>query len=328
MPVSIKEVAREAGVSVATVSRVLGKGPVSDALRARVERAIEITGYRPNLSARRLRSRRSQTIGLVVSDIRNSFFTSVSRAVEDAAYEAGWRVILCNTDENPDKEAMYLRLMQEERVTGLIFAPTRDTASRQDLDALGFPVVLIDRAGPATGVDAVLLDNARASAMLVDHLVDAGYRRIGGIFGKTSTTGQERRDGFAAAMALHGLPCETKFILPQAPAAEDSVGVWLDSADRPDAIVASNGQLLLGAFRAARRRGVALPGGVALAGFDNEGWTEVVSPGLTVIEQPVLDIGRTAMSLLVERLADAGISPRKVVFPGRLLIRGSTAGKR
>ena len=154
MTVSIKDVARAAGVSVATVSRALADGPVSEALKAKVAAAIAATGYRPNLSARRLRSQHSDTIGLIVSDIRNPFFTAVSRAVEDVAYQAGMRVILCNTDENPDKEAMYLRLMQEERVTGVIFAATRATAETLDAQALGFPVVLVDRAAPGGAADA------------------------------------------------------------------------------------------------------------------------------------------------------------------------------
>lgn len=192
MTTSIKDVARLAGVSVATVSRVLGNGPVSPALRAKVEEAIAGSGYRPNLSARRLRSQSSLTVGLIVSDICNPFFTAVGRAVEDAAYRAGMRVILCNTDENPEKEAMYLRLMQEERVSGVILAATRATAARLDIAALGFPVVMVDRAGPGGG-DAVLLDNAAAAGQLVAHLLEQGYRRIGGLFGNTSSTGAERR---------------------------------------------------------------------------------------------------------------------------------------
>ena len=129
MAIGIKDVAKRAGVSVATVSRVLGSGPVSAELRDKVEKAIAATGYRPNLSARRLRSQHSQTIGLLVSDIGSPFFTALCRTVEDEAYRAGMRVILCNTDETPEREAMYLRLMEEERVTGLIWAPTRAASS-------------------------------------------------------------------------------------------------------------------------------------------------------------------------------------------------------
>lgn len=149
MSVGIRDVARVAGVSTATVSRALGRGPVSAALREQVEAAVRATGYRPNLSARRLRSKAAQTIGLIVADIRNPFFTAVSRAVEDAAYAAGMRVILCNTDEDPAREAMYLRLMEEERVTGVIFAPTRTTAEEADGEQPVLPDGVHRPLGPA-----------------------------------------------------------------------------------------------------------------------------------------------------------------------------------
>lgn len=328
MTVSIKDVAQAAGVSVATVSRALGSGPVSEALRGRVEEAIRVTGYRPNLSARRLRSQHSQTIGLIVSDIRNPFFTAVSRAVEEAAYQAGMRVILCNSDENPEREILYLRLMQEERVTGLIFAPTRATLDGLDGLGLDFPVVLIDRSAPSGGHDAVVLDNARAAATLVEHLHAQGYRRIAGLFGNTSTTGTERHDGYRAAMTAHGLTPSARFVPPQAEAAEAEILRRMAGPDQPEAVVVSNSLLLIGVVKAVRKLGLTIPGDLAVAGFDNEPWTELVGPGLTVIEQPVHEIGRAAMSLLFERLDARDRSPRKVVLSGTCVVRGSTAAAR
>lgn len=329
MVVSIKDVARAAGVSPATVSRALGNGPVSDALRRQVEAAIQATGYRPNLSARRLRSQHSQTIGLVVADISNPFFTAVARAVETVAYQAGMRVILCNTDEDPKREALYLRLMQEERVTGLIFAPTRAMTEQMnslpaDDHGLDFPVVLIDRAGPAGRYDSVVLDNRAASAQLVAHLHDQGYRRIAGLFGSTSSTGQERHAGYAAALAERGLPVTARFVLPQADAAEAAFAHWLDGNDRPDAIVVSNSLLLVGVIRAARARGLRIPHDLAVAGFDNETWTALVDPGMTVIEQPTEEIGHQAMRMLFDRLAAPDAPVRKIVLSGRAVLRGST----
>ncbi|WP_024301902.1 LacI family DNA-binding transcriptional regulator [Pseudogulbenkiania sp. MAI-1] len=325
MNAKIKDVAAAAGVSVATVSRALGSGPVSEALRLRVEEAAKQLGYRPNLSARRLRSQHTQTVGLIVSDIRNPFFTAVSRAVEDAAYQAGMRVILCNTDENPDKEAMYLRLMEEERVSGVIFSPTRDTARRLRPDAYNFPVVMIDRAGPAGQADAVVLDNRLAAGQLVEHLLARGYRHIGGLFGNTSSTGAERHAGFEAALKAHGLEGEGRFVAPTAEAAEATVARWLAEERRPDALIASNGLLLLGTLRALQGAGLSAPADIALAGFDNDVWTSLVgNGGLTVIEQPVYEIGRTAMDMLLSRLEDPTLSIRSVVLAGRLLVRGST----
>jgi len=327
MTVSIKDVARAAGVSPATVSRALGAGPVSQQLRDQVEAAVRETGYRPNLSARRLRSKHSQTIGLIVADISNPFFTAVARAVEDAAYQAGLRVILCNTDENPEREALYLKLMEEERVTGVIFAPTRMTASRMSKDKSPYPMVLIDRAPPGGARDAVVLDNAAAAGMLVDHLAAAGFTRIAGLFGNASTTGIERHVGYVAAMQRLGLqPAET-FIAPTIAAAEAEIAGWFANGNAPEAVIASNGLLLLGIVRALRAAGKSMPGDLAVAGFDNETWTELVGPGLTVIEQPVAEIGASAMRLLLDRLDAPEAATRKIVLGGKCLVRGSTIRK-
>ncbi|MDO9710893.1 LacI family DNA-binding transcriptional regulator [Paracraurococcus lichenis] len=325
MTASIKDVAKAAGVSPATVSRALGKGPVSEALRAQVLEAVRATGYRPNLAARRLRSQETGTVGLVVADIGNPFFTGVARAVEEAAYQAGLRVILCNTDEDPEREAIYLRLMQEERVTGLILAPTLVTAERLARQPLAMPVVLIDRPGPPGRYDSVLLDNAAASAALVDHLVAQGCRRIAGVFGRTSGTGVERAAGYRAAMARHGLDAREEFALPQVAAAEAALAALLAGPARPEAVIASNSLLLMGLLQAIRAAGLRIPEDLALAGFDNESWTGLVEPGLTVIEQPLQEIGRVAMSLLFDRLRTPEAPVRKVMLGGRCVVRGSTA---
>jgi LacI family fructose operon transcriptional repressor len=325
MTISIKDVARAAGVSPATVSRALGTGPISAELRAQVAAAVQQTGYRPNLSARRLRSKHAHTIGLIVADISNPFFTAVARAVEDEAYQAGLRVILCNTDENPEKEAMYLTLMEEERVTGVIFAPTRATADRLGAKKFPFPMVLIDRAPPSGGQDAVVLDNFAAAGALAEHLHAQGYRRIIGLFGNASTTGIERSAGYVAAMARLGLAAAQKFIPPSIAAAQAEVTAWFAAGNAPDAVIASNGLLLLGIVRAMRDAGRHIPEDLAVAGFDNETWTELVGPGLTVIEQPVAEIGHAAMRLLLERLETPDAALRKIVLGGRCVVRGSTA---
>jgi LacI family transcriptional regulator, fructose operon transcriptional repressor len=317
MKVGIRDVARAAGVSTATVSRALGQGPVSEALREQVEAAVRATGYRPNLSARRLRSQSARTIGLIVADIRNPFFTAVSRAVEDAAFGADMRVILCNTDEDPAREAMYLRLMEEERVTGVIFAPTVTTTKDLGARAFDFPVVLIDRSGPPGAYDSVVLDNGAACATLVDHLAAQGYAR----------TALERRAGYEEALRRHGLAPRIRSVAPNAAAAMEEAARWFQEADRPEALIVSNGLILMGAVRAARALNLALPRDLALAGFDNEPWTELAEPGLTVIEQPVAEIGAQAMRLLFERIERPDQPVRKVVLSGCLLARGSTRAR-
>lgn len=324
MSVGIKDVAIAAGVSPATVSRVLANRHVKPDLRERVETAIRLTGYRPNLSARRLRSQHSNTIGLIVPDIRNPFFTTLSRAVEDAAYKANMRVVLCNTDENPTRETMYLRLMQEERVTGVIYAPTRETAAQLDRLNFDFPVVLVDRHGPAGKHDSVVLDNRQASAALVEHLHARGFRSIEGLFGNTSSTARDRLSGYTEAMNDRGLTPRADFVAPNPDAATIAARQILSRKDRPEALIASNGLILLGVAQAMQELGLEAPRDIAIAGFDNEIWTGLIGSGITVIEQPVADIGHSAMRLLFERIETPEMAPRVVMLSGKLIERNSS----
>ncbi|SMO91614.1 LacI family DNA-binding transcriptional regulator [Paracoccus laeviglucosivorans] len=323
MAIGIKDVARAAGVAPSTVSRALGTGPVSADVRRRVQEAVAATGYRPNMSARRLRSQRSMTVGLVVADIRNPFFTQLSRAVEDAAYRAGMRVFLCNTDEDPTREAMYLDLMADERVSGLILAPTRALKS-QALAGFQVPVVLVDRPLPGGRRDAVVLDNRGATAMLVDHLVASGRSRIAGLFGATSATGIERRDAFQAQMQAHGLAPVIAMAPPSLDAGRAALADLMAGAD-PQAMILSNGLFVGAALRHARETGLSVPRDIALAGFDDEPWTSLVEPGITVIRQPVEAFGREAMQMLLARIANPDLPTRSVVLSGELVARGSTA---
>ncbi|MFG5407185.1 LacI family DNA-binding transcriptional regulator [Piscinibacter sakaiensis] len=295
---SIKDVAQRAGVSRTTVSRVLSDAEaVRPALRERVQQAMAELGWRPSLAARRLRQRRTSLIGLVVADIRNPFFTAISRAVEDMAYAAGLRLILCNSDEDPAKERTYLELMADERASGVILAPTLEFTQQHAPGPWPFPLVLVDRAPPGSATEAVLLDNVGAAAMLTRHLLDQGCRRIALLAGARSTTGQQRQAGYEAA--LRDAPCA-------------------------DALLATSGLLLLGAWRAVRAAGLAMPHALALAGFDDNDWTSMTEPAITVLAQPTDDIGRSAAELLLQRLAEPARAPRRVVLQGRLLVRGSS----
>lgn len=321
----IKDVALAAGVSTATVSRVLsGSGPVSKELRDKVLETVARLGYRPNLAARRLRSSRTETIGLIVSDVRNPFFTNISRAVEDMAYQQGMRVIFCNTDEDPKKEAMYLGLMEDENVCGVIFSPTLATSRKFDPSPCSFPFVIIDRPIPAGTADAVVLDNRAAARLLVDHLVGQGYQHIAGIFGSASSTGLARREGFHDALKEYGLNGTSRLVSPTAAAAEQEITRWLAADDRPEAFFVSNGLFLLGALQAIRSAGLRIPEDIALVGFDDDPWTSLVDPGLTVIAQPTYEIGRTAMELLLQRLESPERPVRVVELAGSLIVRGSS----
>jgi LacI family fructose operon transcriptional repressor len=326
--VQIKDVAKHAGVSVASVSRVLAGLPVvSEPTRQRVLEAVKALDYRPDLAARRLRSRRSDTIGLVVSDIRNPFFTEVSRAVEDVAFNHQMRVILCNTDEDPDKEASCLELMRDEKVSGVILSPSLKLLSHFTPGGYGFPIVLVDRYERGIEADAVLLDNFDAAFRLTEHLITNGHRHMVFIYGAESATGRQRLEGHRAAMHKHELPIQAEGVKPMEDQGREAALAVLKRSPLPEAVIASSGLILLGIAEALRETRMVIPRDIAVAGFDNLPWTRLVEPGLTVIAQPTYDMGREAIELLLQRIAVPGKAMRQLVLRGELIERGSSAAR-
>jgi LacI family fructose operon transcriptional repressor len=322
----IRDVAARAGVSVASVSRVLAGHPgVREDIRRRVLDAVKALHYRPDLAARRLRSRRTDTIGLVVADIRNPFFTEVSRAVEDVAYARRMRLILCNTDEDPAREESCLALMRDENVSGVILAPSLRLLSGFRAAEYPFPLVLVDRCEPDTAADAVVLDNIEAARVLTTHVIASGHRRILFLHGASSATGRQRLEGYTAAMTAHGLPSEAVGVAPVADRSREVARLLLARPSLPDAVLASSGLILLGLMQALRDASRSVPRDVAIAGFDDLPWTRLVEPGVTVIAQPTYDIGREAAELLLQRIADPDKPVRRVVLRGELVVRGSSA---
>jgi len=323
----IKDVAEAAGVSTATVSRVISNGlHVRPEVRERVLLAIEQLGYRPNLVARSLRSQQSSTIGLIVSDIGNPFFSSLSRAVEDTAYEQGFNVVLCNTDENPEKEASYLNLMQDTNVAGVIIAPTRQTTITLTNADISFPTVKVDRSLPSGDIDVVLLDNVDAAYRLTTHLVEQGYQRIGALCSDMST-GLERQLGYEKALRARGLAPRAehvKYVPPRIEAGYAAALKMLDLAQPPDALFTVNSLLAAGALQAIRERGIAIPDEIGLVTFDETTWAELVQPAITLIVQPTYEMGRSAAELLLQRIATPARPTRQVILKGQLLIRGSS----
>ena len=324
---SIKDVAKAAGVSTATVSRVLANNaPIKPETRDRVLKAVADLNYRPNLIARSLRAQKSAKIGLVVSDIRNPFFTAIGRAVEDAAYEQGYSVLMCNTDENPEKEELYLNLLYDENVAGVIFSPTHQFNINSQTYNQKMPFVIIDRAVDSSDVDMVLLDNVAAAYELTEHLINNGHKKLAGLFGDASTTGQERSRGFHKAIKDHHLtPVAAHFIAPRIQQGYETSMALLNQPERPDAIFTSNSMLTAGVYQAARDSKLKVPSDVAVVGFDETTWGALVDPPITVIAQPTEEIGRTATELLFQRIQEPSRSPKTVILKGSLIARGSSA---
>lgn len=325
--VSMKEVAEQADVSVATVSRVLANKPhVRQEVREHVLRVVETLGYRRNRIASSLRSQTSGVIGLLVSDIRNPFFTDIARAIEDVAQQQNMSVFLCNTDESPEKELRYLNTLLDERVAGIILSPTPSKAQHfQFLLEHQTPVVMIDRRVENLAADYVLSDNAEAAYALTTHLLARGSKRIGAIMAVAqSTTGRERMTGYQRAMDEHKLVTLSEFVLPHEDAAADVVVRWLSAASPPDAIITGNIRLTVGALNAIKAHGVSIPEDVRLAGFDETVWMQHLGPGITVVSQPTYEMGRSAAELLIQRIQDNTRSPREVILKGELILRDSS----
>ncbi|MHC1711057.1 MAG: LacI family DNA-binding transcriptional regulator [Solidesulfovibrio sp.] len=324
----IKDIAKAVGVSTATVSRALGDKPnVRPELRQKVQEAARRLHYTPNRMARSLRSKRSSFIGLIVADIENPFFASVCRAVEDVAQANDYSVILCNTDENPEKERMYLELMRSENPAGLILAPTGRLADAFPIElAEAGPLVVIDRRVRGAAPDCVLIDNHEAARELAAHMLGHGYRRIAGIFGANSVTGRERRAGFLAALQAAGVGPEPDLIV-DVPARETegyaAAMTLLARANPPEAVVTSSSLLAAGAFRAIREKELSVPEAVAFATFDESLWTAMIRPAVTVVAQPTYAIGQTAGEMLLRRIEDPARPSRTVVLGSRLIVRQS-----
>ena len=327
----LKDIAEAAGVSTATVSRVLGDKPnVRPELRKQVMDVVERLNYRPNRAAQRLRSKQSSFIGLIVADIQSPFFASVTRAVEDVAQANDYSVILCNTDEDPVKEQMYLEMMQSENAAGVILAPTLSLSEHFVSNKFGsFPMVVIDRLVSDYSVDMVLIDNNQAAQDLTEHMLSHGYKRIAGLFGESSATGQQRRAGFEHVMRKAGLPVNDKLIISmpaKEEAAHEVVSRLLEMDEPPEAVITSNGLLGAGAFRAIRDKELPVPESVAFASFDETPWSSMTRPAITVVKQPTYAIGQTACEMLLKRIADPERPTRKVVLESKLVVRQSCGG--
>lgn len=324
----IKDIAEAAGVSTATVSRVLsGKQNVSQGVKDKVLAVVKKMNYSPNRAARSLRSRKSSSIGLIVADIQNPFFASVTRAIEDVAQANDYSIILCNSDENPEKERMYLELMHNENAAGIILSPTGGLAKHfpQELADSG-PIVVIDRQVTDVAVDSVIIDNFNAARSLTRHMLEHGYQRIAGLFGVNSVTGKERRAGFIAAFEEAGLSLENKLLI-DLPAREaeghTAVTTLLELDTLPEAILTSSGLLATGAFKAIRDKEISVPDTIAFATFDESPWTDMIRPAITVVEQPTYAIGQTAGEMLFKRISDPKRPTRQVVLSSKLIVRQS-----
>lgn len=328
---TIRDVAQRAGVSVATVSHVInGTRKVAPETAARVRRAMEELDYHPNAVARSLRTRKTQAIGVVVSDITNPFFATLVRGAEDAAIEAGYSLIVCNSDETPEKEDLYVRLLWRRRMDGLLIAPVRDGASSavQELARRQMPFVFIDRKAKGVEADAVLSDNVGGAYLATQHLIERGHKRIGIVLGiPGATTTEERLAGYRRALEEAGIPLAEDLVVwggYRVAGGRRATAKLLSLSDPPTAIFSTNNLMTVGVLKELFHRKVRIPKDVAVVGFDDLEWAEMANPPLTTVAQQPYEIGHRALALLLEQLSGECESPaREVRIPVVLKLRGS-----
>ena len=332
MTATIADVAERAGVSTATVSRVLaGVGRARPETQARVLEAARQLDYRPSEVARSLKRRSTQTLGLIITDIENPYFPQLVRSVEDAARAAGFSVLLCNAADDPDREASYLDLLVDRRVDGLIVAASNLGARQGEwLTAPPIPVVLVNTEAPKAGLPTIMSDNTGGARLATEHLLALGHHRFGYLMPPPrNVDAPSRLAGVQAALRDAGCPDDALTIADGDALVGGGEAAAIDLLDRaPDttAIVAYNDLMAIGALRALRQRGRRVPADTSVVGFDDVPVAAYVDPPLTTIAQRTEEMGRWAVERLVgiDGAGGAGVGGASVKLAVDLRIREST----
>lgn len=335
MAVTLRDVGKKAGVSAMTVSRVInGREGVDAETQRKVEDAIEALDYIPNRIARGLISQKTATLGLIVPDVVNPFFSPVARGAEQTARRAGYRVLLCNSEGDLRLEREYIDDLVSHRIEGLLLAPANDETRHSVFPLLrrGFPLVLIDRALPSLDCDLIVSDNAAGAQRLTEHLLSVGHRDIAHITDVDDTsTGRERLRGYKDALAAAGRPYREELVFRTT---VDQLGGYraaqqvLSMQPLPTAIFTVNNMTTVGAMQALRERGLRVPYDMGLVCFDDVEHLAVLSPFLTVIDQAAETFGSLGAQLLLERISGkAGARSRRIVLQTDLIVRDSCCVK-
>ena len=333
MAATIKDVARTAGVSTATVSAVINESAyVSPGLRARVLEAVRDLGYAPSQAARRLRTGVSELIAIVVADLSNPFYARVVCAAEAAVAAWGFALVVFNSDEKPEAEKRIISRVRALSCEGLILVPVGGAISAlgRDADSWRIPTVLLGRTLEGDGLDAVTIDNFAASYHATSYLIDLGHKRIGAITGpRHLSTGLARIEGMQSAMSAKGLTVEPRFVRSgdfREEVAYSAARGLLEQPERPTALYVANGLMALGVMRAIADIGLRCPEDVSVASTDNIPGVRGLTPNLTRTEHPIVDMVNEAVRLLVDRMKRGdGVEARHVVFPSALVVGDSCA---
>jgi len=326
-PVTLADIAREAGTSQSTASRALsGRGYVAADVRERLLAAAERLGYVPDASAQTLKQKTSRIVGVVVSDLENHFYGGLAAGIEQTLREADYRMVLVGDNSESGEEIAAVRAFMAMKTPGVILTPVASDAMTL-LHRRGVPVVEVDRRLANVPCDGVVIDNVRGAREAVEHLLELGHRRIALLVVDTDWTSDAGRvQGYRDAHAAARLAVDESLILRfpfHDPTAEERISGLLER-HAPTAIFAANNLLAEQAWRVFRARGLALPSDISLVGFDDVQWTGMVSPGITTVAQPTIELGRRAARLLIRRIDEPHADPVHELLQPHLVVRGST----
>ena len=328
---TIKDVAARAGVSFTTVSHVLnGTRRVSDEARARVEQAVAEMGYAPSAVARALKTSETFIFGVLVPNITNPFFAELTRGIEDRCRQTDYSVFLCNSDDEPETQGRYLQTLLERRVDGLLLAAAAGEADAlvKRLATTRVPTVVVERRIPGLAADLVRVDHDAGARLAVSHLVSLGHKAIACLSGPSRfEVARERTGGWIAGLKEAGLDIKPEWMLEgdySSSAGYDMTRSLLEKGE-VTAILSGNDLMAFGALRAAAEMGVSVPNQLSVLGFDGIDMGQYVYPALTSVGYPIRELGETAASVLLDRLAHPAGEPREVVLPPQLVLRASTA---
>ncbi len=327
---TIKDVASRAGVSFTTVSHVLnGTRFVSADSRLRVVEAIEALKYVPSALARSLKSNKTGTVGMLIPNCSNPYFAEIIRGIEDACFSTNFNVILCNSDDDSEKQRKYIRVLVEKQVDGLIvFSLGRDLQLGDQLKQTGMPYVILDREVAGAEADLVEVNHEQGARLATQHLIELGHRRIACITGPLEVaSAQQRLEGYRRAMNESGLTINAEWEIEGGFTSEKSftsMQQLLNMAPSPSAVFACNDLMAIGALCAINERQLRVPQDISLVGFDDIALAAYMSPPLTTIAQPKHLLGSIAANILLARIAQPELPLRREVLQPNLLLRQST----
>ncbi len=331
---TIKDIARVLSISPSTVSRALRDHPdISKATKEKVLNTAKELDYVPDSLAQGLKSRRTNTIGIIVPEIKHHFFSSAISGIEDVTYNSGFTILVCQSNESVEREKINLKALVSNRIAGLLVSISQTTTDLSHFEVLkkrGIPVVFFDRTIEGLNESKVIVDDFQGAYDIVTHLIQRGYKRIAHIAGPTNISiGKDRLNGYKKALEDNSIPLNSDFIIEGGFRQKDGANAaekLIDMANRPDAIFAVNDPVAIGAFSKIKERRLVIPNDIALVGFSNNPVSALIEPALTTVEQPSHEIGRIAAELLLEKINDSSKAEEVIekILKTRLIIRQSS----